>query len=727
MTEKKDPFDVDALERSLNDAGTRVLAIWLGYLIFTLSLFITAIVTVTHRQLFLDEPLKLPVLNIDLTLFWFSLSPILLVLLQFYLLLQVFLLSRTASAYNDTVDRTVKSPTSNALVRQRLANTLFGQLFACPLRDREGWLGRVLKLMTWITLILFPLCVVFAFQFSFLPYHSRPATSTHRVLIFVELAFAFWLWRIFDVRRDLNRPKLIRQVMPVVAFVFACILVGVASVLLLSFPGEPQRNLFTDKLCETWISPGYQLRQIVPGRATPAVVDTLPQFDRLVLPRIDIAGTKLDERAERFRGRDFNCGNFMEANLRRADFADAQLQGADFVGAQLQGAVFRGAQLQGARLMFAQLQGARLMFAQLQGAALNAAQLQDADLGYARLQGALLDGAQLQHAHLNGAQLQHALLNRAQLQGAELSGTHLNGSVLINAQLEGAVLMGAQLQGARLDDAQLQGAVLNGAQVQSAVLDRAQLQGAALRGAQLQGTVLINALLQGADFGGAQLQGVDLRGSNLNLSRLSGAYLWRAYGANCSNARITGPRFDAVISDTSGLDETGLPHRRFQRAADDPSLAVERTEQLPLVSATPEALEKFIESVVAGFSNQQQKQKDAVRGILRQRLIAPIDLAEIETNWRDCANKSQKLAETMYRQQHAELLRDLVCNASTNRKEIATGIIDIWISDKQDDYSSLLARLLLGHDGCVAIEYLSDRTRDRLREFASTPKGRPPL
>jgi hypothetical protein len=70
MTDKPDPFDVAALESSLNDSATRVSTVWVSYLIFALYLLI-ATGTATHRQLFLEEPLKLPALNIDLPLFWF--------------------------------------------------------------------------------------------------------------------------------------------------------------------------------------------------------------------------------------------------------------------------------------------------------------------------------------------------------------------------------------------------------------------------------------------------------------------------------------------------------------------------------------------------------------------------------------------------------------------------------------------------------------------------------
>src|ERR1700693_5814552 len=72
-----------------------------------------------------------------------------------------------------------------------------------------------------------------------------------------------------------------------------------------------------------------------------------------------------------------------------------------------------------------------------------------------------------------------------------------------------------------------------------------------------------------------------------------------------------------------------------------------------------------------------------VRESLRKRLVVPIhqgDLAAIEANWRDCTARSEKVLASQYVQQHADLLRDLVCNASSNRQEIADGIIVNWLS-----------------------------------------------
>jgi uncharacterized protein YjbI with pentapeptide repeats len=491
MPKELDPFDVEALERSLNDSATRVSAIWVSFLIFSLYLLIAGS-TVEHRQLLLAEPVKLPVLNVDLPLWgFFFLAPILFVILHVYVLLQVLLLARTAAAYNDAIERAKLPRQVESSLRQRLANTLFAQIFAGTPREREGWLGWLLKAMAWITLAIAPILTVLAFQFSFLPYHSHVATWTHRFLILVELAAAFVLWPlVLDARRDLKwigiwawikrtdalpirlfGPKdrrndeliwLRQQAFPISGGMLFILI----SLCFSSFPGEPHVNLLTfhawsSVQCERWIQRKFAFMDL--------------RFDRLVVPRVDVVDreklSKIEEATKRageepyqgertriLRDRDLNCGDFSDyADLRRVDLTGSHLRKADL----------RSAKLGGASLADAELQDADLSFAQLQSAFLDSAQLQRASLFDAGLQGAYLAGAQLQGADLGGAQLQQADLRYAQLQGAYLSDHKLPEG---GAQLQDALLGNAELQGASLDRAQLQGAYLEGAELQGAEL-----------------------------------------------------------------------------------------------------------------------------------------------------------------------------------------------------------------------------------------------------------------
>ena len=124
----------------------------------------------------------------------------------------------------------------------------------------------------------------------------------------------------------------------------------------------------------------------------------------------------------------------------------------------------------------------------------------------------------------------------------------------------------------------------------------------------------------------------------------------------------------------------------------------------------------------------KEPRKDEVRDRLRAGLAAGIkkeDLAATETIWRECAANSEKVEQAEYDRQRADLLRDHVCDATTNRKEIAEGIVINFGSYDPDrhDFFIRLARGLLGLDGrgCAATTDLSDRYKEFLREFVSKP------
>jgi uncharacterized protein YjbI with pentapeptide repeats len=697
---KIDPFDVEALEKSLNDSATRVSTIWVSFLIFALYL-LTAATTVTHRQLFLAEPVKLPVLNIDLPLWgFFWLAPILFVIFHAYVLIQLILLARTAAAYDAAVAKLVEqdnlSPEANTSLRQRLANTLFAQILAGSPREREGWFGSLLKAMAWITLVIAPILILLTFQFMFLPYHSHLATWTHRLLILLELVVAFQLWPlVLNPRRDFQWPDwrrrsrriavrakslfgssegrqrarqgLRRLPLPMAATALFILL----SLSLATFPGEPHVNLITrqaldDVQCRRWIQQRLNFADM--------------RFDRLVLARVDVvdheklgkiqqatakAGEQpyQGERIRILRDRDFNCGDFSDyADLRRIDLSGARLRNANFRFAKLEGVSFTGSELQSAFLHRALLQGASLNGAQLQGSSLDFAQLQGASLVNAQLQGVSLDFAQLQGASLDVAQLQGASLNYAQLQGASL--------------------FRAQLQGASLDDAQLQGVSLFYAQLQGVSLNRAQLQGASLNRAQLQG-----ASFQDADLGYATLERT---------------WIWRARGATCGSARITNPNNDAVI---------------FVENFDD--------KKEEVYSASPDQIEKFIAGWVIKIPKKTQEN---VRKILRERLTADPakdDADALGEAWRRCENESEKMSQEEFDGRHLAELRGTVCDARSAGAATAKGIARNWILDLRTrrEFNARFARALLGEDGkpCAPAKDYDEDTKTLLREAAGSP------
>jgi uncharacterized protein YjbI with pentapeptide repeats len=677
MANKPDPFDVEALEIAVNDSATRVSAIWISFLVFSLYLLIAA-TTVTQLQLLLAQPITLPVLNIALPLWgFFFLAPIMFVILHVYTLLQVLLLGRTTSAYNDAVARLELSPEENISLRQRLANTLFAQIFAGSPREREGFIGWLLRSIVWITLAIAPILVVLAFQFSFLAYHSHIATWTHRLLILVEIAVFFLIWPLaLDARKNFQSPNVWADlkalaVIPLQLWgpkekrhdawlwlrehaipLIACIFYLLVPLSLATFPGEPHVNLFTGKAlasvhCERW------LLHFKP-------IDL--QFDRLDLPRVDVIDHTKLERIDKateeagehpgeptfvLRNRDLNCSDLYLADLRRVDLSGSSLRGAW--------------------------------------------------LAYARLKGASLASAHLQGAYLGDAQLQGADLSFAQFQGADLSA----------ALLQGARLTDAQLQGARLSDAQFQGADLSAAQLQGADLSRAQLQGAVLRFTILEATSLGGAQLQGADLTNALLQGADFWDANLDHSVLSSASTWRARNAACSNARATDLRQDTALVVIPVGVTVGMMEQRML-GPNPPSFTV-----------TPDTIEEFIKNAIAEIPDANKALAAAAR--MRKGLIGDPekdDAQVIGEVWRNCEVRTSSIPQEKFDNERAGVLRSLICNPSED-PAIGESIIHNWLSYPERPVVPVqLARSLLDQKACATTKNFSKSTMRELSAAA---------
>jgi uncharacterized protein YjbI with pentapeptide repeats len=490
---KIDPFDVEALEKSLNDSATRVSTIWVSFLIFSLYL-LTTVTTATHRQLLLAEPIKLPILSIDLPLQgFFFLAPILFVIFHVYVLLQVLLLDRTATSYNRALDRTIMSPPSDAAMRQRLANTLFAQIFAGSPHEREGWLGWLLKVMAWITLGIAPILILCAFEIAFLPYHDHFITWTHRILILSELLVPFLFRRLGGTLQ--NAFSVAVPVTFSTVFLFQT-----------TFPGDYLGNFIAR---DSWSSVKCD-RVSINDRIDLRGVDVVDD-EKLAKIIQRAADRKLSasqsERTRDFTNRDLNCSFLSFADLRHVNLNGARLFGATLISVALDGASLHRSDLEGAMLLDAHLRGASLNNALLRGTDFSGAELQESSFLYARLEG----------ANFSLAKLEGALLDGAQLQGAHL----------LSAQLSGASLINANLRGAYAANANFQGAILNGAQIQGAGFYQAQLQGASVIGGHLQGSELSKAALSETD--------------------LSAAYVWRAKNATCQNSRVSGVVADAIV------------------------------------------------------------------------------------------------------------------------------------------------------------------------------------
>jgi len=439
--------DLEGYRKSVEDSAAVSGGLWLSYLFVLFYLGIAA-GAVTHTDLLLENPVKLPFLNIELPLLaFFSLAPVLFLITHVYTLVNLALLAdRVREFHKELGDQFAADPSLHpraskirSFWTRQLPSNIFVQFLGGPNEIRKGAFGQILKAILSVPLVVAPIALLLLLEIQFLPYHSLRVTWINRIAFFLDLGLTWWLW-LKILRRSANYSQArswwlwLQASGPALASVYAFLFAFVIA----TIPGEWQENYLSPA---AWNLLRHRIFDgefdLTTRRRTRLFSNTLvlPGFDIYEALKIDDPKkVKWKQHLIDLRGRDLRGAQLDNAVLTRADLTGAQLQGARLSFAQLQGVSLEGAHLQGAMLEYA-LQGASLTRAQLQGALLWGAQLQGADLDSAELQGAWLELAQLQGASLSNAQLQGAWLAYAQLQGASLQGTQLQGAWLGHASL----------------------------------------------------------------------------------------------------------------------------------------------------------------------------------------------------------------------------------------------------------------------------------------------------
>jgi uncharacterized protein YjbI with pentapeptide repeats len=484
VAEPRDPT-TEELESTLSavaDAAAVSAGLWLSYLFVAFYLLI-ALGSITHRDLFFANPVKLPFLgSIELPLegfFW--LGPAIFLVIHAYVLLHFALLASKAGAYDRQLRALVASADARAMLRRRLPINIFVQFLAGPDEVRRGAMGLMLRLIAWISLVIGPVALLVFYELQFLPYQDVWISWWQRIAVGIDIVLLWALWPAILHGEVVRRGR--RRIRSGVGMVLGGI--SLVAILLVMAIGTVRGEWLDVTLS------GFPLRSaLIAGKLDPvARRPTSLWSNRLVLPRLDaVDRTRFDSAAKiaaahetaSLRGRHLAGAILDGADLEKIDFTGADLKAAELVGAQLSAATLDKADLRRANLAQARLQGASLDGVFLQGAELQFAQFQGASLRAARLPGADLLGANLRAADLEGAELLVARLRGANLEVAKLEGAQLVGADLSHARLLAADLMGANLQVGALTDADLRAAALDGAQLQGAMLDFVHLQGASL-------------------------------------------------------------------------------------------------------------------------------------------------------------------------------------------------------------------------------------------------------
>src|SRR5271166_5962187 len=130
IAEKAD--DLEAIKKAVEDAAAVSGALWFSYL-FVLFYFAIAAGAVTHADLFFENPVKLPFLNIELPLLaFFFLAPILFLIVHAYTLVHLVMLTDKAKRYHEELHAQIGDGSIRDGLRRQLPSNIFVQFLAGP-------------------------------------------------------------------------------------------------------------------------------------------------------------------------------------------------------------------------------------------------------------------------------------------------------------------------------------------------------------------------------------------------------------------------------------------------------------------------------------------------------------------------------------------------------------------------------------------------------------------
>lgn len=184
--EGETPVNPYSLLEAVNSSSDTAHTGWLIFLAIMAYLMI-AVAGVTHKDLLLETPVSLPILqvNIQLTQF-FQFAPIVLVLMHLGLVSQLTLLARETLEFDYAIRLLEATDKRTHPLRLELNNFFFVQAIAGPYRSRV--MSAFLHGMSWLTLVVLPVVLLIYIQVVFLPYHDVGITWTHRVALLVDIA-----------------------------------------------------------------------------------------------------------------------------------------------------------------------------------------------------------------------------------------------------------------------------------------------------------------------------------------------------------------------------------------------------------------------------------------------------------------------------------------------------------------------------------------------------------
>ncbi|MCP4370575.1 MAG: pentapeptide repeat-containing protein [Deltaproteobacteria bacterium] len=551
----------------------------------TLGVYLAiALVSTTHVDLFLRNPLAMPVVRIEIALLsFFIITPFLFLMLHLNVMIAFrSLFEKVQNAF------TLTTQTNQQYKNTALLSNLTDPLALTQILTRTDWSVHKIfpLLLSWITVVFGPLLLLCYFQLKFLPFHDTTITSWHRLLIILDLILLFSLWPKSKVCSRLKSTLIWLGV------VGASIVVVLSSVFVLTVPGEYTEKVFHRILTYSFTKESYDrhkryesndVRSFFGNRKGISVIDLregFPSYDDIFMQRYlatllkvgpydDYEDSFFDEMEKywapswaRFdqhykeKGLWELCLSGIVDFYRNSRFIRIPIKNANLVemalGSENSDKLFEKLDKLGNNISARGLEHKKYLKPRvsidLSGRNFDGAHLHGVDLRTVRLVGSSLQNADLSYSLLSFADLTRTQLDGSNFTGTDLRAARFDFAKMSQTEFRGANFSGASFsfvewmyssapevvgRGAYLSSSNLHGTSLHNADLSLAMMQRVDLTGAGVSNANLTAADMLNATLVGSNLAGTNLFAVDLKGAKI-------------YGVDFSGADLRGANFNAA-------------------------------------------------------------------------------------------------------------------------------------------------------------------------------------
>ena len=169
-----------------NAASDPARTAWLAFLLL-LTYVVVTLASVSHKDLLLNSPVRLPIINADIPLVgFFQYAPAMLLLVYLSLLVQHVILARKYRRFTDALAAYELKARTRHVARERVHSYVFSQILAGPEANRITRL--MMQLIVYVTFAVLPIVTLLYFQIKFLPFHEVWITYWHRFAVILGFA-----------------------------------------------------------------------------------------------------------------------------------------------------------------------------------------------------------------------------------------------------------------------------------------------------------------------------------------------------------------------------------------------------------------------------------------------------------------------------------------------------------------------------------------------------------